>query len=372
MAESNTLVSGLDERTQDVSKVIDDSKRRFRHFLYFFSGQQVSLLGSSVVSFALIWWLTVTTQSELMLGLASLVSLGPFILAAPFSGLLADRFNRKRLLIIVDSIQALITVTLSILFITNHTSIPIIFVVLGLRGTAQAFHVPVSASIAPTMVPQKHLSRINGISYLFSGLVNIIGPVVGAALLAIPGVNIGNVLWIDVITFGIALVPLLFIKIPSVVDKTKGKKQESFILKITDGFSVLKETKGMVALIFGGMLLNFFMSPLTGLLSLFINKIHLGNETNFAIVVGMLQAGIVIGGLLMSIFKGFKKPILFFLGALVIQAFLQIGLTLIPTTINGRFWIMGSILFLYAIPFAVIDVSFITTIQLLIPKEKLG
>ncbi|MHA1125742.1 MAG: hypothetical protein ACTSQX_08955 [Candidatus Heimdallarchaeota archaeon] len=84
-------------------EILVAEKKRFKQYLFLFSGQQISMLGSSIVSFAIIWWLTITTQSEMMLGIASLVSLGPYVLVAPFSGLLADKFNRKTILIIVDA-----------------------------------------------------------------------------------------------------------------------------------------------------------------------------------------------------------------------------------------------------------------------------
>jgi predicted MFS family arabinose efflux permease len=203
-------------------------------------------------------------------------------------------------------------------------------------------------------------------------LINIIGPVIGAALLAIPGVNIGNVLWIDVVTFGIALIPLLFIKIPSNTTEVASKKRESFILQMTEGFKALNKTKGMIALIFAAMTINFFSSPFTGLLSLFVNKIHQGNEANYALVIGLFQAGIVIGGLAMSLFKGFKKPIMILMIYVIYQAVCQIVLVFIPTNFTGRFWTIGSIVFLLALPVAVLDVSFITTIQVLIPKDKIG
>jgi len=376
MAEPNIQLSDTENVSKEVSEVIDGSKRRFRHFLYFFSGQQISLLGSSIVSFAIIWWLTITTQSEMMLGIASLVSLGPFVFAAPISGVIADRFDRKKLLIMIDAFQAAFTITLSILFLTNHNSIAAVLVMLGLRGTAQAFHAPISMSIAPTMVPQKHLSRINGLSYLFNGLIYIIGPVIGASLLAIPGINIGMILWADVITFAIALIPLLIITIPKVEQPEEKMEEEkvkqSFVGQFMEGFNALKAIKGMVALLFGAMAINFLMSPLGALMPLFVNKIHGGTEVSYAIVVGMFQAAIVVGGLLMAVFRGFSKPMMFLLLTLLFQVLCQIAIIFIPTTFGGRFWVIGAILFLYALPFAVIDVSFITSIQLLVPKEKLG
>jgi DHA3 family macrolide efflux protein-like MFS transporter len=357
---------------KNTQELLDVEKKTFKQYLFLFSGQQVSLLGSSIVSFAIVWWITITTQSEMMLGIASLIALGPYVLAAPFSGLLADKFNRKTLLIIFDTAQAVLTVVLSILFMTNHASLAVVFVILGLRGTAQAFHTPVSMSILPSMVPQKHLSRMNGLSYLFGGLINIVGPAIGAALFAIPGINIGMILWADVITYAIALIPLLVITIPSVNNKEEKEENVPFIVQMTEGFTALKSIKGMVALLVGAMFVNFFMSPLNGLLPMFVNKVHGGTEANYALVVGLLQAALVLGGLIMAIFKGVKKPVLFFLGSILFQTLCQISLIFIPTTLPGRFWIIGGLLFLFAIPFAFIDVSFITSLQILIPKEKMG
>ena len=365
--------SGIEKTSEELTLEAIESKSKFKQYLFYFGGQQASLLGSSIVSFAIIWWLTITTQSELMLGIASLVTLGPYIIAAPISGVLADKYNRKILLIIFDALQAAVTVTLSILFLTDNITIAIIFVILGVRGTAQAFHQPVSMAVAPTMVPNDKLSRINGLSYLFSGVINIIGPVVGAALLAIPGINIGMILWIDVGTFAIAMIPLIFIKIPSVAKKEEElQEKQSFITQVLDGINALKETKGMLALVFGAMIINFFSTPLMALLSLFVNKTHMGNEADYALVVGLLQAAIVVGGIIMSFLKGMKKPVLFMIISVVFMYACQAALAFIPTDFGGRFWAIGSILFLFALPISVVDVMFITSIQLLVPKEKLG
>jgi len=351
---------------------VSESKRKFRAYLAYWFGQQVSLLGSSIVSFVIIWWLTIETQSEMMLGIAALVSLGPFVFIAPISGVIADRFNRKALLITFDALQALVTVILSILFLTNNISIVVIFVVLGVKGITQAFHQPVSMAVVPTMVPADKLSRINGLSYLFSGAINIVGPIVAAALLAIPGINIGMILWLDIGTFVIALIPLLVVTIPSVKTKEGEKVKQSFIRQFMDGLNTLRNTKGMLAFLLCAMAINFFSTPLMSLLSLLIYKVHSGNEANFALVIGMLQAALIVGGLIMSFVKGFKKPVLFIILGVVFMYLCQGALAFIPTNFDGRFWTIGAVLYLFALPIAVIDVVFITSIQLLVPKEKLG
>ncbi|NHK29800.1 MAG: MFS transporter [Asgard group archaeon] len=374
-----------DTKTINSQAIIQDNlveKKKFRDYLFFFSGQQISILGSSIVSFALIWWLTETTNSELMLGLASLCSLGPFILVAPFSGVIADRVKRKPLLLTVDSLQSLFTVILTIIFmiyfipnlddptaIANKTLlIACVFVTLGLRGAMQAFHSPAVSAMVPSMVPQKHLSRINGASYLVSGVISVIGPAVGAVLLNV--VDISIIMWLDIITFAIAVIPLIIIKIPS-VQKQEGK-QPSFFGQFKEGINVMKDIRGLLAIMIGATLINFFFSPIGTLLPLFVSKVHLGTKGNYALVIGLLQAGVILGGLFMTFFKGFKKKIRAIVICVTILFMGEALLITVPTTINARFILIGMILFLSIIPNAMANTTFSTALQVIVPKEKMG
>lgn len=360
-----------------------EAKKKFRDYLFFFSGQQISILGSTIVSFALIWWLSETTNSELMLGLASLCSLGPFLLVAPFSGVIADRVKRKPLLVTVDSLQSLFTVILTIIFMVYFVPNPddptviankmlliaFVFVTLGLRGVMQAFHSPVVSAMVPSMVPQKHISRINGASYLVSGVINVIGPAIGALLLN--AIDISLIMWLDIITFAIAVIPLILIKIPLAQKQIEGK-QPTFFAQFKEGINVLKDIKGLLAFMLGATLINFFFSPIGTLLPLFISKVHLGGKENYALVIGLLQAGTIVGALFMTFFKGFKKKVRSIVICVVILFLGQGLLITIPNSINARFILIGFILFISLIPNAMANTTFSTSLQVIVPKEKMG
>ncbi len=375
--------NGLELNGVNQAEIVQEEKKRFRDFLFFFSGQQISILGSSVVSFVLIWWMSETTQSELMLGLAALASLGPFLLVAPFSGVIADRAKRKPLLFTVDTIQALFTVMLTIIFmifyvpnpadptqISNKTLLIVsVFITLGLRGAMQAFHSPVVSALIPTMVPQKHLGRMNGAAYLVSGVIQVIGPALGALLLNI--FDLSLTMWIDAITFAIAVIPLLLIKIPSPVQQEK-KYQSKFSAQFKEGFTVIKDIKGLLAIMIGATLINFFFSPISTLLPLFVSKVHGGTEVNYALVIGFMQVGIILGGLFMTFFKGFKNMIRAVLVCVLILFAAEVALVFVPVTLPIRFWLIGLILFIGMIPNPMANVSFSTSLQLIIPKEKMG
>ena len=108
------------------------------------------------------------------------------------------------------------------------------------------------------------------------------------------------------------------------------------------------------------------------MLPLLVSKIYSGIESDYALVVGMFQSALVIGGLIMSFVKNIKKPVLILMLGIVCMYICQAVIAFIPTNFEARFWIIGIVIFLFALPTAVIDVAFITSIQLLIPKEKLG
>ena len=342
------------------------NKGNFRNFIAFWSGQQVSLLGSSIVQFVLIWWITIETQSELMLGIASLVALGPMVLLSPFSGVIADKISRKLILFLSDTLQAVAAGVLIVLFLTGNASLLSIFIIMGVRSALGAFHQPVVMAMTPTMVPKDKLSRINGISYLFGGAIRIIGPILGALFLGL--FDIGWILWIDVITLVIALIPLAFITIPTPAKLETSEKLNVFA-EFREGIITIKEIKGLLVLLGIFALVNFFISPLSTLMPLFIEKIHNGTEDNYAFVMAFFQAGMIVGALFMSVFKGFKRKVLVSIISITSTLIFAGVLAFIPT---GVFWALGVLLFISSLSLPLIDISLITALQLVIPEEKMG
>ncbi|MDH7478303.1 MAG: MFS transporter, partial [Candidatus Bathyarchaeota archaeon] len=237
----------------------------FRNYLFFWIGQLISLLGSSIAQFVIIWWITLETGNPLYLSLASFLGLAPAVIIAPFAGVLVDRWNRKFLIGFVDFLQALAIVLLIILFWLGIVAYWHILLLLTLRGIFQAFHSPAVSAIVPLMVPKEKLSRMNGLNYLFSGAVTLVGPVLAALMLGLWKIH--QILWIDVITFLVALFPLFIIKIPPVRMK---QDQSSFKEDFLEGFSFIKKTRGLLPLLTLATALNFLLTPLSTLLPYYV------------------------------------------------------------------------------------------------------
>lgn len=339
--------------------------RTFRSYILFWLGQLVSLLGSSIAGFVIIWWITLQTESAVYLSIASLVGFAPIVILSPLAGVLADRWNRKGLIATADLLQALTTVALIFLFWSNVVSIWIILVLLGLRGVFQAFHMPTVSAIVPTMIPKEKLSRMNGLNFLFTGAVNLVGPIVAALLLEFW--SISQILWIDAVTFLIAIVPLLYISIPSV---RKKQEQTSFRRELGEGLAFVRNARGFLPLIILSTALNFLIAPLDTLLPYFVRFDHFGGVEDLAFVFAFVQGGMLAGGLLMSVIKGFKKKRMIVMALFIYVFFLVYAFVALTPT--GLIWFMaiGGLIMLFCIP--VVNVLYMTIIQTVVPMEMQG
>ena len=180
-----------------------DRPTSLRPFYTLWVGQAFSLLGSQLVQFALIWWLTQQTGSATVLALASMVGLVPQVALGPFVGPLVDRWNRKRTMILADAVVALATLALAILFWLGIVEIWHVYVILFIRALGGTFHNPAMTASTSLIVPPEHLTRIQGINQMLNGGLNIISAPLGALLLQL--LPIQGVLLIDLVTAFLAI-----------------------------------------------------------------------------------------------------------------------------------------------------------------------
>ena len=337
----------------------------FRSYLLFWSGQLVSLLGSSISQFVIIWWITLETESTLYLALASVLGLAPIVILGPLAGVLADRWNRKLLILAADLFQALTTLALILLFLFDVAAIWQVLVLLTLKGVFQAFHMPSVFAIIPTMVPRERLSRMNGVNYLFTSAVSLAGPVVAALLLGLW--TITQILWIDVVTFLVALAPLLIIRIPSVLKEQD--KSSSFRRQFEEGFGFIRKARGLLPLIMLATAVNVLLTPLGTLLPYYVKFDHFGAASDLAFVMAFIQGGMLAGASIMSVIKVTKRKTTIIASSMYI---LFLGYILVALTPTGLFWFMATSGFIQTFCIPMIDVLAMTILQTAVPVEMQG
>ena len=174
--------------------------------------QGISLLGSEVVQYAMVWHITLTTKSGTAVALAVIFGFLPRLILSPIAGVWADRYNRRMLAVTADVVVALATVGLMVAFLTGHESLPLIYLVLGLRSAGGAIQNPAVSAMIPQFVPQDQLVRVNGFFGSFQAVTAVLAPAIAGVLMA--SSPLGYIFLVDLVTavIGISLF-LAFVRV---------------------------------------------------------------------------------------------------------------------------------------------------------------
>lgn len=280
-------------------------------FFTIWTGQAFSLFGSALVQFALVWWLTRETGSATVLATATMAALLPQIVLGPFVGALVDRWNRRIIMIVADTSIALSTLLLFYLFATGQVQTWHVFAIMAIRSLGGAFHGPAMTASTSLMVPDKHLARIAGANQTLQGLLSIFAPPLGALLIELFSTQ--NVLLIDIGTATLAILPLFFIPIPQparhALQASGEMEKTSYMHDLREGFAYVVRWKGLLGIIILAMLLNFMLVPASSLLPLVVTKIFNGGAAELGWVESVFGVGVIAGGVLLSVWGGFKRRI---------------------------------------------------------------
>jgi DHA3 family macrolide efflux protein-like MFS transporter len=285
------------------------SNQWMKKFLPIWSAQLFSLLGSSLVQFALVWYLTQKTGSAVILTTATLMSVLPEVVLAPFAGALVDRWNRRIVMILSDGATAFFTLILAVLFALNQVQVWEIFVVLFLRSIGGIFQWPAMSSSTSLMVPEEHLSRVAGINQAIRGSLNIVAPPLGALLMTL--LAFYQVISIDIITAVIAITPLFFIMVPQPERSSEASKVNlKVVLKdMEEGFNFMKSWPGLLILAGVAAFINLVLVPTDSLMPLLVTQYFKKGVWELSLLDSMMGIGIVVGGVLLGIWGGFKNKV---------------------------------------------------------------
>jgi DHA3 family macrolide efflux protein-like MFS transporter len=278
-------------------------------FFTIWTGQAFSLLGSSLVSFALIWWMTDTTGSATVLATAATIEFLPRVFVGPFAGALVDRWNRRMVILAADSITALATAGLIYLVWAGNMQIWHVYALMLVRSTAGTFHMPAMLSSTSLMVPEDQLTRVQGLNQLLLGLMNIAAPILGAFLFAL--IPLHSVLAVDLLTAALAILPLLLINIPQPKRSESPDQIKTSVLgDMRDGFRYVWNWAGLRNVIFIAVSVNLVTIPAITLMPLLVKNEFSGGAMEVASMQSALAVGFLVGGVLLSVWGGFKRNIL--------------------------------------------------------------
>lgn len=338
-------------------------------FFIIWGGQAFSLLGSNLVHFALVWWMTEKTGSAVVLATGTFINMIPQIVLGPFCGALVDRWNRRKIMILADTSIALATLALVFLFWQNAVQLWQVFTLLFIRALGGTFHWSAMQASTTLMIPEKQLSRIAGMNQTLHGVVNLAAPPLGALMLA--SLPMFSVLSVDIFTALLAITPLLFILVPQPANSSTQKIQsyKEIIGDVKIGFRYVIEWRGLFYILILAAVLNFLLAPLSTYMPLLVTEHFQGGVWQVGWIETAWGMGVIFGGLLLSVWGGFKKRIYTSLAGV---AFLGLGVGIVGVAPQDVFWMALIGMGITGVMYPIINGPFMAIIQSNVEPEMQG
>lgn len=300
---TNPISSGCNETSFDDPFYSAESHWRLR-FWSIFSGQTLSLIGSALTQFILLWWITDTTGSITALATAGMAALLPQALITPLGGTFADRYNRRLIMLTADMISAVCMFALIILFLTERIELWHVYTMMFIRSSMQAFQTPAVLASVSMLVPRSFLSRAAGLNQTMQGITLVAAAPLGALTISI--MPLGWALSIDVITALLGCIPLLIYRIPQLITHS-GSGLTGIWDEFKEGVNVVWRHPGLRRLYMLIGILMLITAPAFTLVPLLVKSHFSGGAPDIALIEGLAGAGMIAGGIAVVIFAPRRK-----------------------------------------------------------------
>lgn len=336
-----------------------------KKIILFLTSQTISLFGSSLVQYAISWYITLETKSGVMMTIAIICGFLPTFFLSPFAGVWADRYNRKRLILISDSTIALATLVIAILFLMGYKSIWLLFVVSVVRALGTAVQTPTVGALIPQLVPEDKLTKVNAANGSIQSMVMLVSPMLSGALLTMAPMEI--IFFIDVVTAAVAVSTLLlFLKVPS-HEKALGKQSVSYLGDMTEGYRYIKNHAFVRKIIIYSALFSFLAAPAAFLTPLQVTRSFGDQVWRLTAIEIVFSVGMILGGILMASWGGFKKKI-----HSMVTATVAMGVGTFALGIAPVFWLYLLMMSLIGLAMPLFNTPFTVLLQQKVEADYLG
>lgn len=332
----------------------------------FLTSQAITLLGSSIVQFSIIWFVTLKTSSGFWVSMLTVCAYLPQFLISFVSGVWADRYSKKMLIILADGLIAVCTLILALLlpYINNDTILlSLLLLISAIRSIGIGIQTPAVSSLIPILVPEEHLMKVNGVNSTIQSLVQFGAPVIAGALLSISTFRV--TLFIDIITAIIGVGILSCTIIPK--ENVNKENQESVFNDLILGIKYVKENTYILKLLTLNGLFIFFSVPAGFLAALFVTRVYGDNYSYLTMIELVGFAGMMVGGTLISVWGGFKKHM-----TTLIFGLLLFGVLAILMGVIEIFIVYLILMFIYGIALTMIQTATTTLLQEHSKPEMIG
>lgn len=328
-------------------------------------GQAVSMITSYAAGYAVVWYITETTGSALMLSAAAICAYLPQGLLSPFGGVIADKHNRKTVMIVADLGVGLVSLGLGVAILLGQVSFALLMILVIVRSIGQAFHGPAMMAAMPLLVPERHLLRINTLDQLLMSVASIGAPAFGIFLYTTLGFH--TVMFLDFFGALAAVAGLALAKIPTVIDKTA--EDQHVLANLRDGWRAVAKTRGLVVLIGGVTVGMMIFGPLSAMCPLMTFNHFGGNGYDASIVEAAFGIGMLAGSMILMVWGGGRHLAgLIAVAAVIVGACTAVCGLLPPDGFPVFVLMMGAM----AVACAWFNGPLMTLTQRHVPDEKMG
>ena len=332
---------------------------------FIWAGQAISMITSYAAGYAVVWYVTESTGSALVLAVMNICVMLPVGLLSPFGGIVADKHNRKMIMIVADGAIGLISLIAGFLILAGDVSIVLLTLVCVARAIGQAFHGPAMMATMPMLVPDKHLLRINTLDQLLASIAGIGAPAFGIFLYTTMGFS--SVMFLDFIGALFAIAGLALAKVPTVIDEKA--TQQHVIANLRDGFRAVAASRGLLLLIVMVTIGMMIFGPLSAVFPLMTYEHFSGDGYMASLVEAAFGIGMLVGSGILMAWGGGKR-----LAGLIAVAAVIVGATttacgLLPPTGFVAFVVLVAVM---AMACAWFNGPTMTLTQRNVPDEKMG
>jgi MFS transporter, DHA3 family, macrolide efflux protein len=331
----------------------------------FLASQCISLLGSSLVQYALMWHITLKTKSGTMMALYIICGFLPNFFISPFAGVWADRYDRKKIIMLADGLIATVTLALAAAFAAGFDVSWLIFLAAGLRAVGSAVQQPAVGAFLPQIVPQDRLTKVNGINGSLQAGLMLFSPMLSGVLMTFAPLS--AVFLIDVLTALLAIGALaLFLKSPGPAS-TAAKAATPYFSDMKDGLRYIAKHRYLKSF-FAYLALFFLMiSPSAFLTPLQTARTFGPDVWRLTAIEIVFATGMMLGGALIAAWGGFRNRMVSIVLANGVMAACAIGLGLIP-----NFWIYLACMGVFGIALPLFNTPSTVILQERVENEYMG
>ena len=302
-----------------------------RKTFIFMASQAISLFGSSLVSYAILWRITLDTQSGVMMTLYLLFGFLPTFFLSPLAGVWADRYDRKRLIMFADGLIATATLILAIFFMAGYKELWLFFVVPLIRALGTAVQTPAVSAMLPQIVPEDRLMKTNGLFASLTSAIMLISPMISGALLNFTSLEL--ILMIDVVTALTAILVMLTLKVPAHVRSEDNPKQK-YWQDLVAGVQYIRRHEYIGRFFIYITFLFIMVTPVAILTPLQVTRTFGDDIWRLTAIEVVFSSGMLAGGLLIAAWGGFRNRI-----KTMAFSTLMVGVTTFLLGVVPNFWI---------------------------------